>query len=406
MKMPMEALKIINTLNNAGFEAYIVGGCVRDEILGIAPKDWDITTSALPEQVKELFPHTVDTGLKHGTVTIVENKTNFEVTTYRIDGEYADFRHPEEVIFTQNLKEDLRRRDFTMNAIAYCDSDGFMDFFDGIGDIKRKIIKGVGSPSKRFNEDALRMLRAVRFSAQLDFDIEDNTYKAIKENAHLIKNVSAERIREELFKLIMSDFPERLVQLIDSGLSEYVLPIINIPDRKELDLLLMAIKKSTKDLSVRLGILFNFISAKEAEKVLKDLKSDNKTIKEVTVIVEYCKKDLQDDRRQTRYILSEIGEELYKKVLNALFYIYYAKGNLVLCKTCDNIFDEIDETIRKAHCFSLKTLELNGNILKANGIENGKEIGNILKKALKYVLDEPSQNKKEILISKINEWRG
>lgn len=226
MNIPIQVRNIIETLENAGFEAFIVGGCVRDYLLGKTPKDWDITTSALPNETKSLFPHTYDTGIQHGTITIVIDKNNYEVTTYRIDGSYSDFRHPTEVIFTKKIDEDLSRRDFTMNAIAYNEKAGFCDPFCGREDISRKLIKGVGDPDKRFNEDALRMLRGVRFSAQLNFKIEEETFKSIKKNSALIKNISVERIREEFTKLLMSLNPEKIIELKETGLLEGFLPII------------------------------------------------------------------------------------------------------------------------------------------------------------------------------------
>ena len=181
IKIPADATQIIERLEKAGFEAYVVGGCVRDSLLGKTPHDWDITTSALPEQVKSLFSHTVDTGLKHGTVTVLIGKEGFEVTTYRIDGEYDDGRHPNQVQFTLSLEEDLKRRDFTINAMAYNPTRGLVDLFGGISDLEERIIRCVGDPIARFSEDALRMMRAVRFAAQLDFEIEANTKQAVKE---------------------------------------------------------------------------------------------------------------------------------------------------------------------------------------------------------------------------------
>ena len=179
INIPQKAEQILHILNEAGYEAYVVGGCVRDSILDRVPGDWDITTSALPEQVKELFHRTVDTGIQHGTVTVMMGKEGFEVTTYRVDGEYHDGRHPDAVTFTRSLEEDLKRRDFTINAMAYHPGHGLVDLFGGMEDINRKIIRCVGDPVERFTEDALRMLRAVRFSAQLGFTVEENTKAAL-----------------------------------------------------------------------------------------------------------------------------------------------------------------------------------------------------------------------------------
>ena len=222
--MPQKVKFIIKQLMDNGFEAYAVGGCVRDSILGREPNDWDITTSALPGQVKEVFEHTVDTGIQHGTVTVVLDKENFEVTTYRIDGEYEDNRHPKEVIFTANLVEDLKRRDFTVNAMAYNDETGLVDVFGGISDLNDKIIRCVGNAEDRFSEDALRVLRAARFAAQLGFSIEDGTMQAMKSMAPNLANISAERIQVELVKLIISDNPDMIKTAYELGITKIVLP--------------------------------------------------------------------------------------------------------------------------------------------------------------------------------------
>ena len=205
ISLPAKVARILNTLGEHGYEAYAVGGCVRDSLLGRTPQDWDITTSARPEQVKALFRHTIDTGIQHGTVTVMLDHEGFEVTTYRIDGEYEDARHPKEVAFTANLLEDLKRRDFTINAMAYNEVTGLVDAFDGIGDLERGVIRCVGNAMERFSEDALRMLRAVRFAAQLGFSIEQETQEAIAGLAGNIKKVSAERIQVELVKLLTSN---------------------------------------------------------------------------------------------------------------------------------------------------------------------------------------------------------
>ena len=206
--LPEAVKKIINVLQSAGYEAWAVGGCVRDSILHREPDDWDITTSARPEQVKVLFHRTVDTGIQHGTVTVLVDRVGYEVTTYRIDGEYEDSRHPKEVTFTASLQEDLRRRDFTINAMAYNEEAGLVDIFGGIEDISKKVIRCVGDAKERFTEDALRMMRAVRFSAQLGYDIEEATRLAICELSQTLEKISAERIRTELLKLLVSPHPE------------------------------------------------------------------------------------------------------------------------------------------------------------------------------------------------------
>ena len=222
IKLPDDVQFIIHTLQLHGFEAYAVGGCVRDSILGREPGDWDITTSAMPEETKALFDKTFDTGIEHGTITVLLNHEGYEVTTYRIDGKYEDSRHPKEVTFTRNLKEDLLRRDFTINAMAYSHETGIVDEFEGMEDLKRRVIRCVGCAKDRFTEDALRILRAVRFAAQLDFVIEDETYKAIAEIAPNLVHVSKERIQVELTKLLLSDHPEKIWMVDETGIADYV----------------------------------------------------------------------------------------------------------------------------------------------------------------------------------------
>lgn len=218
--LPEKVKSIIQTLEDGGYEAYAVGGCVRDSLLGRTPEDWDITTSAKPEEIKRFFRRTVDTGIQHGTVTIMLGNDGFEVTTYRIDGDYEDSRHPKEVTFTSNLLEDLKRRDFTINAMAYNENKGLVDAFDGMKDLENQIIRAVGNPNERFEEDALRILRAIRFSAQLGYTIEAETLEAIKSLAPTLQNISAERIRVELVKLLISPHPERLWTAYDTGVTK------------------------------------------------------------------------------------------------------------------------------------------------------------------------------------------
>ena len=229
IQIPNSVQFIIHTIEQAGFEAYAVGGCVRDSILGRTPDDWDITTSAKPEEIKRLFRHTVDTGIQHGTVTVLIKKECYEVTTYRIDGEYEDSRHPKNIEFTSNLEEDLKRRDFTINAMAYNPKDGLVDIFGGIEDINKKIIRCVGNANDRFSEDALRILRAVRFAGQLGFAIEEQTKAAIVALAPTLKNISAERIRVELDKLLMGKHPELIRVASETGICKVVLPELDSP---------------------------------------------------------------------------------------------------------------------------------------------------------------------------------
>lgn len=383
MLLPKNVKYILNELYKKGYEGYIVGGCVRDHLMGKEPHDYDITTSALPEEVKEIFPHTVDTGIKHGTVTVIIDKTGYEITTYRIDGEYKDNRHPEEVIFTDRLSGDLSRRDFTINAIAYNDVKGYVDLFGGIEDIERKIIRGVGEPAKRFQEDALRMMRAVRFSAQLDFSIEENTLNALKDNADLIKNISIERIREEFFKIILSEHNERLEILINSGMTEYFLPeILN----KKIDC--GKINVLSCDIVVRLAYIFAGIGWNSVKKIMKRLRTDNKSMADVTLISKYINYEITD-LYSMRKLVSLTGENI-KRVIEVMCSV----------KNCDSeiYFNMLNEV--KNDCCSLKDLAVSGNDIIETGIR-GQLVGEALNKALDYVMREPCNNKKDILLDYI-----
>ena len=224
IQLPDKVHKIIDTLEAAGYEAYAVGGCVRDSVLGRKPDDWDITTSAKPEETKQLFPRTIDTGIRHGTVTVMLDKEGFEVTTYRIDGDYEDGRHPKEVTFTASLEEDLKRRDFTINAMAYSERHGLVDIYGGLADIEAGVIRCVGNAKERFTEDALRMMRAVRFSAQLGYRIDEGTRKAMTELAPNLQKISAERIQVELIKLVTSPHPDYLRIAYETGITAQILP--------------------------------------------------------------------------------------------------------------------------------------------------------------------------------------
>lgn len=400
MKIPKQVIYIIEQLEKNGFEGFIVGGCVRDYLLGFEPKDFDITTDAMPQDIKNIFIHTIDTGIEHGTVTVVLDKQNFEVTTYRIDGEYKDNRRPESVVFSKKIDEDLSRRDFTMNAIAYSVNKGFIDPFGGRDDINNKIIKGVGDASKRFKEDALRMMRGVRFSAQLGFNIEEKTFLSIKEDASLIENISIERTRDEFLKLIKSDYIEKLNLLEETNLYKYFIPEIE-PVFKNYKKNIFILKKLSKDL--RLAFLLSHLDEVRGENVLKRLKLDNKTIKEIKTILKYFNYNFVDDRTKTRRMMSIIEPTLFTNIIEIKFCISLVENDLVQCKKYDNIYDEIDETIRKNHCFSLKTLAITGNDLKQIGITNGKQIGYSLKIALDIVLEQPDKNDKEFLLKYIGE---
>lgn len=438
IQLPEKVKYIIDTITEAGFEAFAVGGCIRDSILGREPNDWDITTSAKPEQVKSLFRRTIDTGIAHGTVTVMLDKEGFEVTTYRIDGEYEDSRHPKEVTFTSNLVEDLKRRDFTINAFAYNDTTGLVDAFDGLKDIDNGVIRCVGNAEERFTEDALRILRAIRFSAQLGYQIEESTKAAITKLAGNLRQISAERIQVELTKLLVSPHPDYLKIAYDTGVTAVVLPefdacmqtpqnhphhcynvgvhtlhsLAEVPPRKELRLAMLlhdigkpvALETDEKGITHFHG--HQTIGAEMAKDILKRLRFDNDTISIVTRLVEFHDygNGVEPDLRIVRRAVNKIGEDIFP----LLFMVrradvlaqsdYMRQEKLALLEKWELFFEEVQA---KQQCLSLKTLAVNGSDLIALGMKPGKEMGETLKALLDYVLDHPEENVKEILLKKV-----
>lgn len=304
IKLPEEVKFIIKILIENGYEAYIVGGCVRDSIIGRNINDWDMTTSAEPEKVVELFDKVILTGIKHGTVTVVINNNHYEITTFRSDGEYDDNRHPIKVEFVKTLREDLARRDFTINAIAYNEEYGIQDYFYGISDLNNKIIRTVGDPVLRFNEDALRMLRAVRFSAQLGFTIDENTFESIKKVSSNIVYISKERVRDELNKIILSD-NTKFVDLKNSKLLDYLIPELNYINSDKL----LQLNNMKNDIILRLAVLLMNLGEDVAEDVLKRFRYDNNTIRNVILLIKYKDFDL-DSTINIKRMLNIIGEDL------------------------------------------------------------------------------------------------
>ncbi len=390
MNLPKEVLYIIDTLTKKGFEAYAVGGCVRDSLMGVEPKDYDITTNALPLEVKELFKKTVDTGIQHGTVTVVENGENFEVTTYRIDGEYLDNRRPESVVFTPNLKEDLLRRDFTINAIAY-NPQGYQDFFLGQEHIKAKIIMAVGDPYKRFEEDSLRIYRGVRFACQLGFEIESGTKTAMIERAFLTKNLSVERIREELIKTLKSKHLENLETFIEVGVLNYYDTTLEKHFKENIVNIIENLKKVERTSTNVLSVLFFNLPISEIKKQLKQLKLDNKTIKEVETILEYIETENEDTAYFVRKMLSKYGE-FYLEMLTLQEAI----------KNIDNskIEEKAKGILQNKEPINIKDLAVNGGDMQGLGF-TGVKIGETLNFLLDQVHQNPSLNTKEKLFSLI-----
>jgi len=387
INLPEHVNFILNTLQAAGFEAYIVGGCVRDIIRGVQPKDWDITTSATPLEAKANFLRTIDTGIKHGTITVLLDGQPYEVTTYRIDGEYLDNRRPQTVEFTTNIEEDLSRRDFTMNAIAYSPITGFVDPFGGQEDINRGLIRCVGDPLHRFGEDALRMLRAIRFAAVTGFDINKDILTAISVLKATLQNISPERIREEFGKLITSQNPETVVLLDKTGLLPFVLGNRDY----EGDIIQAAhwLTICPSQESMRLALfLYNQI---DCEKLLQAMRFDNKTAKEAAMLVRLLYEELPANRYQIKKILRFVPQALFENFLT-LNEIISPNNNVA------HIRSEVQDIVSKAECFTLKNLAINGVDLKALGIEQGEAMGKTLEWLLDEVMQNPTLNQKKTLL--------
>lgn len=402
IELPKDVRHIISVLMENGYEAYAVGGCVRDSILGRTPGDWDITTSALPMQVKALFRRTVDTGIQHGTVTVMLGKNGYEVTTYRIDGKYEDSRHPKSVEFTFNLVEDLKRRDFTINAMAYNDEHGIVDAFDGMGDLKRRIIRCVGKAHDRFDEDALRILRAVRFSAQLGFDIEDDTAKAARELAPTLVKISRERIHTELNKLLLSDNPDYFSVVYDLGVMKIIIPELENIDAHKLDKIKHFIKKTSAVLPERYAALLSCVDADTAGRILKGLKLDNATILMAAKLVKYYNMNPVVSEAAVRHYINEVGENDALRIVDFNISICGSelnKGYTDMKKICVMVKERGD-------CTELRNLKISGRDLMEAGFPAGKQLGEILQKLLCEVLDNPKFNEYNYLLKRAVELAG
>jgi tRNA nucleotidyltransferase (CCA-adding enzyme) len=434
IQLPRKVEDIIEKIQAAGFEAYAVGGCIRDSILGREPDDWDITTSAKPEEVKKLFNRTIDTGIQHGTVTVMLDREGFEVTTYRIDGKYEDSRHPKDVTFTASLREDLRRRDFTINAMAYNEKDGLIDLYEGIQDIECGLIRCVGDARERFTEDALRMMRAVRFSAQLGYTIEENTKAAIKELAPTIRRISAERIQVELVKLMISDHPDYIRTAYETGITAQIFPEFDICMQTEQnnphhcynvgEHILHTLSYVKADKALRLGMLFHdigkpgtltvdeegithnhghaVIGEEMTVRIMKRLKFDNDTTDIVRKIVRYHDWKIENNMKSVRRAINHIGEDIFPLLFSVKYADIMAQSDyqreekLQDLETLKVIYEDI---IAKEDCLSLKDLAVTGGDLIAAGMKPGREIGQTLHKLLEVVLEEPERNRKEYLLS-------
>ena len=428
--MPKGAEFIIRSLENADFEAYIVGGCVRDGILGRDPEDWDITTIAKPDEIKRIFSHTVDTGIEHGTVTVLvppeeveRGIRSFEVTTYRIDGEYTDHRHPNAVSFTGSLEEDLARRDFTINAMAYHMERGIIDLFHGQEDLEKKIVRAVGKAKDRFAEDALRMMRGIRFSAQLDFSLDEEAYLGIESLKESLENVSKERIAVELWKLLASAHPDKVEMFFSTGLAPYITE--DFPKIQESGIPKL-LPSAPVEKTVRFGLFLRNVPDL-ARKILRDLKLDRESIEggshfaalfseeEVESpyalrkrIARYGLKMVRDFYEMRLALLQQDEEELYSPLESDLLEAKRRTGEMIITKKqAESIVKErllwITKVESEKNCVSLSELMLSGKDLISLGVSPGKRMGEILQLAFDRVLQEPKENEKEKLISYLQE---
>ena len=456
IEIPTGAAYILQQLNKHGYEAYIVGGCVRDSLLGKQPNDWDITTSAKPEEVKAIFHRTIDTGIQHGTVTVLVDREilddgrgspashtdyAFEVTTYRVDGVYTDPRRPESVCFTASLEEDLKRRDFTINAMAYNPEQGVIDIFGGQEDLEKGIIRCVGEASERFDEDALRILRAVRFAAQLDFVIENQTREAMRDQAKFLKDISAERICTELTKMIVSKHPERLEEAYELGLTNIFLPefdrMMQTPQNNPYHLydvgrhtlqVMRAVSatpvlryaallhdvgkpecKTTDETGVDHFYGHQELSAKMARTILRRLKLDNDTINQVCRLVrnhDYGLSGGGPGMKSFRRFVAQLGAEHFADFLEirkgdmAGQSAYHLEQRRQVIAHMEAMYAEI---IEQKQCLKLSELEISGKDLIAIGVKPGPDMGRILKALLDRVLEEPELNTREQLLAIVKE---
>lgn len=439
--LPAQVKIALGELEKNGFDAYVVGGCVRDSILMKAPPDWDITTNALPKDINEVFKEykTVDTGIKHGTVTVIIDSMPLEITTFRVDGDYLDNRHPDSVSFRSNIEDDLSRRDFTVNSLAFNEKCGIVDLFGGIDDIKRKIIKCVGNPDLRFNEDALRILRALRFSSVLGFELERLTSDSVIKNAYLLQSVSKERIQDELLKLICGkNVVNVLLKYRDvfAKIIPEIEPMFDFNQNNKHHVFdvwkhtVYAIGFSDPDPVVRMALLLHDIgkphsytvdshgvghfyghgklSAEISEIVLRNLKFSNEMAKTILTLVEHHDISITPNERIVKRRLANFTLPILKLLLRVQTADSLAHNPIYAGYTEEikEIGRIVDKVIADEQCFSLSSLAIDGNDLINVGIEEGKSIGKILNALLVDVIEENTPNNKEALITRAKEILG
>ena len=435
--IPKDVEKIIERLNSAGYEAYVVGGCVRDSIMEKTPHDWDICTSATPEVVKSLFSHTTDYGMKHGTITVFADKEGYEITTFRAETDYSDHRHPDTVEFVADLKSDLSRRDFTINALAYNNESQLIDMFNGLDDIRNQMIRCVGNADERFKEDALRILRALRFAATLGFDIEDKTSEAIHYNVHLLKYIAEERKRDELMKLLGGNYTTKILLEYSDVIAE-VIPEIQlcigfnqnnryhcydvyehmvhavengITPIEKFALLIHDIGKPhcyTEDKNGGHFYGHPAISEEIAKDVVDHLKFDNDSKKAVLELVKYHDIEIPVTKKSVLKLLNRLGEERALQLMDIKLadILAHAPGTQGALIEKWKIFNRLlGEVLVEGNCFSRKNLAVNGNDIKALGVSEGPEMGRIIQTLMGEVMSEQLANEKEVLLNRANELK-
>ncbi|MCM1307276.1 MAG: CCA tRNA nucleotidyltransferase [Butyrivibrio sp.] len=397
--LPDDVKTIVSRLISNGYEAYAVGGCVRDSIIRREPGDWDVTTSARPEEVKRIFGRTIDTGIRHGTVTVMLHGAGYEVTTYRLDGDYGDGRHPDSVEFTKSLTEDLKRRDFTINAMAYNDGDGLVDEFGGREDLRAGIIRCVGNPSERFGEDALRMLRAIRFSAQLGFEIESGTADAIRELAPAIAKVSRERIHTEFGKILLSPHPEYMGKLCEYGLSRYTLPELDGLSERETALEL--VRRVPQKLFFRYAALLYGLGADGVRSALKSLKLDNRTAEGAARLSGLHGMEPVCGEAQVRRLASGCGADCFSDALEFEARYYEVTGQSALAEAVERERAVFKTVTDRGDCLDIKALAIDGAALMGCGVAPGRDVGRLLREGLELVLEDPGLNTRERLLERL-----
>ena len=438
IKIPHDVRTVMDVLTNNGYKAYVVGGCVRDSIMGRTPNDWDVTTDAAPEKIKELFSgfKTVDTGIKHGTVLIVSGKTPVETTTFRLDGEYSDNRHPDKVTFTKNVCEDLSRRDFTINAMAYNETDGIVDPFDGRSDIENKIIRCVGDADTRFNEDALRIMRAVRFSSVIGFDIEEKTAESIIKNENLLSGIACERLMAELMKLLCGDNVFNVLSQFRSVIGVFIPELklefdfkqygkkhgydvwmhtvhtVNNIENDPILRLTMLLHDTGKIATHKLDANGNStfknhaaVGGVIAENILKRLKFSKEYINTVSYLVSIHDKEVPETRTEVKEYIRDLGEENFIRLMKIrrADKSGLAKGFRDITEKLLFAYSTFDEVMNNNEPYSLSQLAVNGNDIKKYVPSN--EIGNTLNHLLEIVIENPEKNNRETLLEIVKKNR-